>query len=108
MVNSGSRILASGYCRPVVSREASGAVGGTLMRSFVVVFTAEGPKAALLRRSMRRGRPRGFGFQHAMELLVRPILLGMPERDAFGHDAKLHPPDVETREPCQAGTREGF
>ena len=39
-----------------------------------------------------------------MKLLVRSVLLGMPGRDALGHDAQPNPPDRQAR---QAAPRPG-
>ena len=58
--------------------------GQTLHAAAHGCIPAEASKPSLLRRRVRRGRPRVVGFQHRMKLLVRPVLLGMARGDAFG------------------------
>ena len=62
--------------------------------------------APLLRARVRGWRPRRFALQHRMELFMRPILLGMPRRDAFGDDAEPHPPDRQPRQAAPGPARQ--
>ena len=40
-----------------------------------------------------------------MELLVRAVLLGAAQADAFGNDPQPHPPDIQPRQATQPGAR---
>src|SRR3954468_4153363 len=75
------------------------------MRPLVIVFRAEPREPTLLRAGVRRRGPCGFGFEHRMELLVRAVLLGVPQGNALGHNPEAHPPHREPRQAPDAGAR---
>ena len=58
-------------------------------------------------RSVGDGRPRGVRLEDGMKVFVRSVLLGMPERDAFRHNAEPHPPHGQAGQPPQAGAGKG-
>src|SRR5579859_888760 len=55
-------------------------------------------QAPLLRSQMARGRPRRLGLEHAVHLLVRPVLFGMSRRDEFDSNAQGGPPGAQPRQ----------
>src|SRR5439155_1169499 len=73
------------------------------VRPLVVVFEAEAPEAALLRRRVARRGARRFRLEHGMKLFVRSILVRASEGDPLGDDAEADPPDRQPREAAEAG-----
>jgi len=57
----------------------------------------------LLRGRMPGRRTRRRGFEHRVELLVRPILLRMPRVDPLRHDAQADPPHRQARQAAEPG-----
>ena len=73
-------------------------VNERLVGTVVIVLRAEAREALLLRARVRGRRPRRVGFEHRMKLLVRAILLRMPERNALESDAQpIHHTDNRDR-----------
>src|SRR4051794_247320 len=73
-----------------------------LVRPLVVVFVTKAAKAALLRArgaSRRTGRLR---LEHGVELLMGPVLFGMPGQNALEPNAELQPPHREPGQAAQA------
>src|SRR5262245_64050756 len=70
-------------------------IGEGFMRPVFVVLVAKAIKAPLLRRESGRRGPRRPGFEDAMKLFVRPVLIRAPHRDVFDGDPQPQPPNIE-------------
>ena len=67
----------------------------SLMRPFVVEFSAKRIELALLLQTVGARRMRGFVFEREMHAFVPAVLLRMTGLDAFDGDAQTQPPDRE-------------
>lgn len=76
------------------------------MRSLVVVQRSERSEGALLRPEIRAWGPAGSGLEGSVHAFMRTVLLGGSRMNPLMLDAEAHPPDVESREPVDAGARE--
>ena len=68
------------------------------MRPHGVVLGAEGIEARLLCAQRRLRRPRGFGFERAVQSLMPAILLRVSGGDEAGRDAQGAQPEADARE----------
>src|SRR5438552_4157293 len=71
------------------------------------IETAKGVESALLAQEAGLRRTTGFALESFVHPLVSTVLLWMRGQDALVLDAEPQPPDVETREPVDAGGGEG-